>query len=146
MIAFIFFGMESDFGLHWSLIFLLIPLFIRVKWDSALIRAGYEVQHTKHTIITMAMYAIISIPAWYLGPAKYFFQSFIFGGCIFAFSFDYLLDLSRHLKLTYVDQGLDGISSKEDSILKQMPWWGILFIKIWVLLFGFSVYFYWSYV
>lgn len=146
MTGFIFFGMQSDFGLHWLLLLLLLPLAGRLRWDSQLIKAGYEPQHTVHTLVTAGAYLIVSFLVWRWGPAKYLFQPFVFGGCIFAFSFDYLLNLIRHLNIAYVDQGLDGKSSKEDSILKQMPWPFILFIKIWILLLGFSVYFYGSHV
>lgn len=138
--------MESDFGFHWLLLLLLVPLVIRVKWDSAMIKAGYEVQHTQHTIITAGMYAVVSPLIWGFGPAQYIFQPFVFGGCIFAFFFDYILNLARHLKLVYMDQGLDGKSSNWDAFFNQLPWWAVLFVKIWILLFGFATYFFGSYI
>lgn len=138
--------MESDFGFHGSLIFLIAPLLIRVKWDTLVIKAGYEIPHGIHTWVTAGMYLVISLPIWWWGPERFLFQPFLFGGAIFAFSFDYLLNIARHLKLIYVDQGTDGISSKTDAFYKNMDWWIILFFKLIVLLFGFSFEFYWSHI
>ena len=137
--------MESDFGPHWSLLLLLLPLIMRLKWDAALIKSGYEVQHMIHTLVTAGAYLIVSFIVWWWGPAQYWLQPFLFGTSIFFFCFDYLLNLARHLSLGYVDQGLDGKSSETDKLYKSLDWWIILFGKCLILLFGFSIYFYWSY-
>ena len=65
---------------------------------------------------------------------------------IFVLLFDYVLNLLRGLDWWYVDEGLDGKQSWMDSIYTQLPWWAIMFVKIWVFLLGFSVYFFISYV
>ena len=147
MKAFIFFGMQSDFGFRWAMLLLVIPLGLRLWWDyHTIVNQKKEVDHAAHTILTGVMMAVVSVFDWVFGPAKYFIQPLIFQWAIFVLLFDYVLNLLRGLDWWYVDEGLDGKQSWMDSIYTQLPWWAIMFVKIWVFLLGFSVYFFISYV
>ena len=147
MIAFIFFGMESEFGFHWLMLLLIVPLIFRLWWDyKTIVTESKEPNHTKHTIVTGVVMLALCVFVWRFGPAKYFFQPLFLSFCIFLMFFDYTLSLLRGLDWWYVDEGLDGKQSFTDKIYMHLPWWGILFGKLWFLLCWFSVYFYMNYI
>jgi len=147
MKAFIFFGMQSDFCFRWAMLLLVIPLGLRLWWDyHTIVNQKKEVNHAAHTILTGVMMAVVSVFDWALGPTKFYFQPLILSFGVFVLFFDYALNLLRGLNWWYVDEGLDGKQSLTDRIYTMLPWYGILFLKFWIFLLGFSVYFFISYV
>ena len=143
MNSFTFLGMESDFGPHWSMIYLLIPLIFRLAWDAYEIKVlDIEPDHTKHTWITAAVMLFVSLFTWRYGPALYYIQPLILSATIFNQFFDYGLNLLRGEKWNYIDQGTDKKSSLADRAYKFFGWKIVFGFKLWCSLVGFSVYFY----
>lgn len=145
MKTFIIYGMESDFGLHWLLILLLIPLIHRLWLDHRTIKKlKNEVDHKKHTIITGALMVLLSFPVWVYGPCRYLFQPILLSWGIFLMFFDYFLNLLVGKSWYYIDEALDGKGSLTDRLWLYTGVWGSLFVKSWILMVTFAVYFYLS--
>lgn len=144
--SFEFLGMETDHGIGFrAIIFLFSPLIIRLMWDGhEILIQKCEVNHGKHATATVFFILIAAIAVWLTEPVKTVFQPFLLSWGIFWMGFDYALNLIRGEKIFYIDLGDDGYQSFFDSIYEKVGPHVILFTKVWFLLVGFSVYFYWS--
>lgn len=147
MMGFIFFGMESEFGLHLSLVLIPLPLLLRWWWDyDTIVVQQREPLHGNRLIITVLAMMATSYLVWRWGPARYYIQPVVLSFCLFAALFGYGLSLLRGKSWWYIDEGLDGKQSWTDSIYVQLGVWKVLLLNIWFILLGVSVYFFMNYV
>lgn len=129
------------------MLLLLIPEAGRLVWDWYTEKVlNIEVNHRRHTIVTGAAMIVFGLLDWWLGPTKYFFQPIVFEFTLFVLTFDYLRNWIVGKKILYVDEGLDGHTSDNDSFMLGIKWWAALTMRLIVMLFGFSIYFLWSWV
>jgi len=145
MTAFIFIGMEPDFGIQpISLALLFVPLLFRLYLDyETIVIHNERPNHSLHTAITGALMAVLSVIVWYIEPVKYCWQPFLLMWGIFGLFFDYLLNILRKKEWYYITVDNPGIF---DRAFLAIGVWGELFFKLWWLLTTFSVYFYMSYI
>jgi len=146
MEGFNFLGLETDYGISFvAIVLMCMPLMLRLSFDALwILVVKKEVDHTAHSAAMFALMVFISIHVYSIEQTHNVIQPFFFQIGIFTLFFDYGLNLVRGLKWHYIDQGLDGKQSFADSVYQRIGVLGTLFLKLWLALLCFSVYFYWT--
>lgn len=146
MSTFNFLGMKSDHSIKWlSLIWAFLPLIAKLAYDYVeIVKKKREPDHKKEVFWIIPVVLIFAAAIWMNEPVHWFQPIVLILGILAVF-FDPFLNLLRGEKITYIDQGLDGKSSWWDRQMNAIGVSGMLFVKFWIALASFAVYFFWSY-